>query len=393
MKGLRSYLIGSAIVLVLYLVAQYYKPQPTDWNPTYLKEDKIPFGLYILDHQLEDLFPGTALKTSRLPVFNTLKDKHFKNTSYVFIAGKLKLDELDYKELIRFLREGNQVFIATYDLGKILQKGLKIKIQTHMSFDEKIKVPVSFVNPALDANHYYFLNKGLGQQYFSLLDTVRAVALGKNKKGEINFVKYNIGKGSLYILPNPQLLSNYNLIDPAGAEYAAKALSYLPASGAMILDENNTRGNISNTAILRVIFDHPPLAWAYIIAVGGLLLFVFFEMKRRQRIIPVIDPLINSSVEFVKVVGKVYYQQRDNRDIAEKKISYFLAYIRTAYRLKTMHTDAELAAAIIAQSGASEETVTELFKAINAINNKGKLSDNQLINLNKLIEKFHKQVQ
>ena len=58
MKGLRLYLVGSALAMVLYLLAQYYKPKPTNWDATYVKEDKIPFGLYILYHELESLFPA-----------------------------------------------------------------------------------------------------------------------------------------------------------------------------------------------------------------------------------------------------------------------------------------------------------------------------------------------
>lgn len=393
MKGLRSYFIGSAIFLVLYLVAQYYRPVPTDWTSTYLKEDKIPFGTYILNQEMEHLFPEAKVKTSRLPVYNTLKGKAFKNTSYLFIAGKLKFDKLDYRELTRFMEAGNHVFIAAYNLGELLSDTLKLDINTFSSLTGDKRTPISFVNPALGPGHKYALDKELGHLFFNRIDTSRVTVLGINQQGKPNFVKYTFGKGALYILPDPKLLTNFNLLNPEGAAYAAKALSYLPASANLILDENNTRGNIADTSILRVIFAHPPLAWAYTIALTGLVLFVLFEMKRRQRIIPVISPLKNSSVEFVNVVGRVYYQQRDNRDITEKKITYFLEYIRTAYRLKTTTIDQELAEALIIKSGVPAETILELFNIIRSMETRGKVSDSLLINLNKLIENFYKQVQ
>jgi hypothetical protein len=37
MKGLKLYLVISAVFVIVYVVAQYYKPKPTDWTPTYLK--------------------------------------------------------------------------------------------------------------------------------------------------------------------------------------------------------------------------------------------------------------------------------------------------------------------------------------------------------------------
>ena len=393
MKGLKLYLIVSAILLVLYLVAQYYKPRQTDWTTTYLKEDKIPFGLYILDHVLQDIFPGAVISTSKVPVYNTLKNKNFKNTSYIFVTGSLKLDSLDRHELMRFMKAGNHVFIATYDAGKILSKQLKLSIKSSANFNEERKTPIHFINPLLNPSHKYYLNKGLGNQYFNQLDTSRAIALGKDKNDRTNFVKYTFGAGALYILPNPQLLTNYNLLTPAGADYAAKALSYLPVSDTLLMDEYSNRGTITDNSILRVIFAHQTLAWAYTIALAGLLLFVLFEMKRRQRIIPVIEPLKNSSVDFVKVVGRVYYQQRDNRDITEKKISYFLEYVRTNYRLKTTAINDELAAALIVKSGAPQDTIKALFDRIYQINKMNKVTDEQLISINKLIEKFYKQVQ
>lgn len=390
MKGMRLYLIGSATVLILYLIAQYYKPKPTDWSPTYLKEDKIPYGLYVLNQERAAIFPGAKLKTSRLPVYNTLKDQHYQKTNYLFIAGNLKFDKLDYQELVKFMNAGNQVFIAAFSLGKVLNDTLQLETSTNLS--AKIRpYSINFINPALKAKYGYVFDKGLGDQYFTTVDTSRCTVLGKNNNGDVNFVKYTFGKGALYVLPDPQLLTNYSLLNPAGAAYAAKALSYLQKSETLIWDENNTRGAEENGSILRVFFKHDQLRWAYCLTLAGLLVFVLFEMKRRQRIIPVLLPLKNSSAEFVTVVGSVYYQQRDNSDIAQKKINYFLEYIRLNYRLKTLKTDEEFISSLVLISGAQEETTRQLFTVINTVQHGSKVTDTLLIELNKLIEKFYNQ--
>lgn len=393
MRGLRSYLIGCVILLLLYLTAEYYKPKPTNWAPTYLKEDKIPFGLYILHQEHESIFPKAQLKVSRLPAYNTLKDQKLKQTNYLLIAGNMNFDELDYKELVRFMEEGNHVFIAAFSVGLYLQDTLKLDIRSAMGYGSDKSVPINFVNPALKANKDYVFDKGMGEVYFDKIDTSRATVLGKNKDGKANFVKYSFGKGALFLLPNPKILTNYSLLNPKGAEYAAKALSYLPAGHTLIWDEHNTRGNKDSETELRVLFKNTPLRWAYYLSVFGLLAFVFFEIKRRQRIIPVIGPLKNTSVDFVKVVGKVYYQQRDNRDIAQKKISYFLEFIRTNYRVKTSNIDEELIKEVVLRSGVSDDTVRSLFEVIQEMDSRNQVHDTYLIKLNKLIEKFYKQAQ
>jgi hypothetical protein len=393
MKGLRLYLIGSTVILFIYLVAQYYKPKPTDWTASYLKEDKIPFGLYVLNQEIGSLFPAAAIKTSRQPLYNTLKGQSHLNTNYLIIAGSVKMDKLDYRELIKYLHKGNHAFIASFDVGKLLKERLRLRTRTVFDLSAQRSPAINFVNPTFKADKPYIFDKGLGNQYFSEFDTTRVTVLGKNSRGDANFIKYSFGKGALYILPNPQLLSNYNLIKPSGADYAAKALSFLPPVKTLIWDEYNTRGSIADTAILRVIFKHDQLRWAYYIAMISLLLFVFFEVKRRQRIIPVIAPLLNSSVDFAKTVGKVYYQQRDNRDIATKKISYLLEFIRGDFRLKTSSLDEEFVSDLVHKSGAGEETIQQFITLIRDIGNSYKVSDTQLISLNKQIEQFYKQVQ
>lgn len=393
MRGLRLYLVGSAIVMLLYLIAQYYKPKPTDWTPTYLKDDKIPFGTYILYHELQSIYPKAVISPSRLPVYNTLKGHNFVNTNYLLIAGEVKMDEYDYEELVKYMQRGNNVFIAAYQLGGLLGDTLKLKMNSVFNYEKKKGTQLNFVNPALKEKQGFVFDKGLGDQYFSLVDTSRATALGRNDAGAVSFVKYSFGKGALYLLPSPQLLSNYNLLNPSGAAYVAKVLSFLPVAEKVIWDENNTRGNVDDASVLRVLFQHDQLRWAYYLALTGLLIFVIFEMKRRQRIIPVIEPLKNTSVDFVKVVGKVYYQQRDNRDIVQKKINYFLEYVRSHYRLKTTNLDEEFIAALLQKSEVNESLVRELMDAINKVNKAVVVNDNQLINLNKLIEKFYKQAQ
>jgi len=393
MKGLRLYLIGSAIVTLVYLIAQYYKPKPTDWTATYLKEDKIPLGTYILYQELGSIFPKSVVSPSRLPVYNTLKDKEFNHTAYLFIAGEVRMDEYDYQELVKYMERGNSVFIATYQLSDLLTDTLNLRMNSIYNYANKKATRINFVDPVLKDKKGYVFNKGLGDQYFSRVDTSRATALGRNANGDVNFVKYTYGKGAMYILPSPQLLGNYNLLNPVGANYVAKVLSFLPPVERVIWDENNTKGNVDDESVLRVLFRNDRLKWAYYLALTGLLIFVFFEMKRRQRIIPIVEPLRNTSVDFVKVVGKVYYQQRDNRDIAQKKINYFLAHVRTNYRLKATKLDDGFISDLMVKSGATADAIKPLIEMINNLNNAVVINDEALIKLNKLIEKFYRQAQ
>ena len=89
----------------------------------------------------------------------------------------------------------------------------------------------------------------------------------------------------------------------------------------------------------------------------------------------------------------MYYQQRNNRDIAEKKVIYLFEYIRTKYRLKTTELDQEFKDTLIKVSGATAEVITDLFTEIIYLRAGHLVSDKQLISLNKIIEQFYKQDQ
>ncbi len=122
-----------------------------------------------------------------------------------------------------------------------------------------------------------------------------------------------------------------------------------------------------------------------------MLIFILFEIKRRQRIIPVIEPLSNSTLDFVNVVGQVYYEKRDNSNIAHKKILYFFTHLRDTFQLKTTTLDTEFVERLAVKTGIEQKFAVELISYIRYISAQNNVNDRDLIELNKLIEKFYKQ--
>lgn len=393
MSGLKKYIIIGSVLIAAYLLAQYFKPTPTNWTPTYLAEDKIPFGTYILRQRITDVLPGTTVKTVKAAVYNNLTERPTGKSNYFIIGSVVTVDKLDYQQMVKYMEAGNHILIAAYQIKGILADTLKLKITSDFSFQNKRKYPINFVNSSLKRELDYYFDKGISGQYFSELDTVKAIVLGQKQNNNANLIQYKYGKGSLIILPNPQLLTNYGLLREDGADYAAKVFSYLPKAETLLWDENFSRKSGNDSSILRVLFKYEQLRWAYYIALFSLIVFVLYEIKRRQRIIPVLERPKNSSVEFVNVVGRVYYQQRNNRDIAEKKITYLLEYIRNKYRLKTIDLNQEFRDILINKSGATADIIDDILDQIKFIKAGQMVRDDQLIRLNKNIEEFYRQDQ
>jgi len=387
MKGYKVYFAIGLVLILIYLIAQFNKPTPTDWSASYAKKDKIPYGTFIFYNQIKDIFPKAEVKTSGLAIYNTIKDKNYKNSAYIIIAPQLKIEKTDLVQLKKYISAGNDVFIASYDLGDAAEKDFKLKLSTTFSQNGS---SVNFTNPALKTVVNYGFEKGIGNQYFSRIDTARATVLGVDANNNANFLKYSFGKGALYLIAGPGFYSNFNLLDKYGAEYAAKTLSYLQGSKTVIYDEYFTTPKTGETDLLRVFFKHPELKYAYYLSVFSLLLFVLYDIKRRQRIIPIADAYTNTSVEFAHVVGSVYYHERNNLDIAQKKINYLLEHLRSRYYLKTSEIQRDFAETLRLKTGINEtlsKTLTRYFMQIPSLTD---FSDTELIGLNNIIEQFYK---
>jgi hypothetical protein len=159
----------------------------------------------------------------------------------------------------------------------------------------------------------------------------------------------------------------------------------------VLWDEYYTQGREGDDNTMRVFLRHEPLKWAFRIGFFSLILFVFYEMKRRQRIIPVIEPLKNSSLDFVNVVGQVYYEQHNNQNIAQKKITYFLEHLRSKYYLWTNPLDEEFIEKLTLKTGIEGNLATEIVNHVNYLNTLDRVSDRDLILLNQLIQQFYNQ--
>ena len=388
MRDFKIYVSIATVLLVIYLVAQYNKPSPINWQPTLYYNDKIPFGTYVLHKELPHFFADAKIINTNQNLYDLFHNKGITNSNYFIISKTVFLSKYDFKEMINYIKSGNSVFITTFDWKGILADTLNIR--TSLEYKKK-NAGLNFTNDKLKQVHNYQFNRDISNEYFSRFDTAHAVVLGRNERGHSNLLRFNYGKGSLYLCADPLLFTNYGLLSNQGDDYASKALSYLPPQSTIYWDELQNGDIAEDPSPLRVFFNHPSLQWAYYISFFSLLIFVLYEMKRRQRIIPEIEPLKNSTVDFAKVVGQVYYEQRNNMNIAQKKIVFFLEHLRAKYYLKTNQLNMDFIERLSQKTGINYSFAQDIVNHINYINVQKQVNDHELIKLNQLIEQFYNQ--
>jgi hypothetical protein len=121
-----------------------------------------------------------------------------------------------------------------------------------------------------------------------------------------------------------------------------------------------------------------------------MLLYMIFQSKRRQRIIPVVTPPRNSTVDFVETIGQVYLGKGNHRNIALKQITYLFEQFRSRYGLDTSVPDDALARKLAHRSGFPEAQSLAMMELIRHVRSEESISDQHLIRLDRYIQEFHK---
>ncbi len=391
MRSYRWFIFIFFSLLLLYVVAEVNRPKPLSWKITLSREDKNPYGAFVLFNRLKDLFPSSSVVPLREPAYNLFHDKDIRNAAYIAVAPAFGAGETDVNELMRFAERGNYVFLSSIQTSKLLMDTLGLEKKQYITLLGGDSTSLNFVNPALKAPSNYRYKQFTVDEYFSALNKDDSTTvLGITHKAHPDFIKVDIGSGAVYVHAAPLVFSNYCMLSGNNQEYVSKALSYIPADvGTVYWDEYYKLGRTGPASPLRFFLGNEWLRWALRLTVIAFLVYVLFEMKRRQRIIPVIEPLKNTTLDFVKTVSAVYLSQKDNKSIAHNKIQYWMHYIRQGYYLQTNELDEDFIKLLSKRSGFEETKIRELLHVIAEVQASTTVTDRMLLDLNQRIDQFY----
>ncbi|XWW44496.1 DUF4350 domain-containing protein [Fibrella sp. USSR17] len=382
-------LVASLIAFVLF---EYYKPKSIDWRPTYQNNDKIPFGTQAVFELLPSLLRQQKVETIRIPPYNLFTETGLPlRSTYVAVCENFAAGGYDTRELLRYVARGNTAFLSAYDFSDTLSRALGFKADVKNPLKADSTLRSNFVGPGLARKGGYNFRHDDGRNFLVVKKPNSGITvLARNARNEAIFLRIPHGKGFFYIHNLPLAFTNYYLLAPASADYMTKAFSYLPTQPTY-WDEYMKQGrfNESEQSLLRYIYKQPALSWAYYIGLFGLIIYALFAGKRTQRVIPVVQLPQNTSLEFVKTVGRMYFQQNDHDNVARKKIKYFLADLRERYFLNTQVLDAEFVETLARKSGVSLEETQDLVRMLNQAARAVSLSEFDLLTINATIERFN----
>ena len=391
MKSSRNFLFAMLVLFVLFCLLQVNLPKKFVWSPTFSHVDKQPLGCFVFDSVLTQSLPN-GYHVTKKTFFQLDQEHAKEKISVLMVVDQQDLKQLDVKYLCNIARRGGKVMVvasSSFDDGRNadtvvvdeLERTFKVRIEDGMYFSlrgilaglkahdndmydtiywnnrETMYAAQSyrmfynmvggtlFVDSVPKVKRLAYTLSTTGYDYkldslyvgdFTGFDTIvdekerieRIDTFAIKKIPVAVSVPY--GKGEVIFVSSPLLFTNYGMLEGNTSVYIFRLMSYLAD-----LPVYRTEAYVKTDAMLvaeqspfREFIKRPPLRWALYLALLGVVLFMIFTARRRQRVIPIMSKPANRSLEFIQLIGTLYYQRKDHVDLVRKKFKLFAEELR-----------------------------------------------------------------
>jgi len=387
MKKDWKYIAYLSAFIGIYVAVQLLSPKNHDWSISLSHVDKNPYGTFVLNALIPDLFDSVEITNKTT---YELFDTKTENAALLSLSTSLNMAKEDTESLFQFIAEGNTVLLSAHYFNGKLADTLNLSTNDYLFdsngiIDQRDSMDLRFSSLSFDTLASYKYRRDNIHNYFDAYDTIRTTVIGRNDLEEPVTLHVSIGKGSLILNSTPLAFTNINMLNKENYRFVSHSLSYLTEK-KLIWTEFYHLGRMEAGTPLRFILTQEPLTWAYYITIISILLLLLFESKRKQRVIPIIPPVENTTLEFATTIGNLYYQRGDHKNMAEKKILFFFDTLRSRYHLDATALDD--IRHVARKTGNDEKSTSSLLKNIQDIQKKQEISAEELITLNKQIEDF-----
>ena len=396
-------LIGGAITAGIIYVKQFTPKY--DWNIKYTKNSEQPYGLKLFYNVLKGQSKGRSITSNQY--YGSL-DTTSSNGNLVFVGHEMDISRYDRDCILNYVARGNTALIscrnAPFELSNFFISDTGMVDGYDYSYDSVVnvdftKAPVPY--PKAMNFHYQHYKKqdvtfwaGYDIDYFTdSLAPYGFAPIAYINDSLINCYSINYGLGKIIFHTNPILFSNYHMVGQNGFEHANNMLSYLN-DGPIYWNEEGPLTDFGEKNVqdnpLAFLFSHFTLRWGWYLFLITIILFLVFRSKREQRIIPVLSRNVNTSVEFTKAIGTLYFQKGGHNNIAAEMYLLFLSDIRTRYYIATDKEDDNLIDQLSVKAGIDKIQLTDLFTQFDNVQFGKKATAKELINLYQSIDKYNK---
>jgi len=425
------------VVLILVFIWFYSSPAPTNWMVQLRPDGKDPYDTHIIHELLKKVRDDQPFISIEDSLEIRLKDSTEAIDNYVFIGEDFFVDSLEIDAIKRFVQEGNRAFIFTQTRYNPLLTSITSKsdidyylgesefdseyLQSQFQLRTTDTNTVAYIGVTPQQNYTYsvyndFKKRGWEWSYFadSLFAEERSFAevLGHYTRPEDTggedaeypeYICFKFGKGEIYFHCNPIRFANYYAKNDTLIPYMQAAFSHL-GEGKVIWDEEsrnyeyNNKFNegpppLPNEGPLEFILSEPSLQRAWYVLLAGLILYLAFGAKRKQRVIPVMENMENTSIEYAETISQLFMKQEDHTKLVHLKIELYKSFLRERLKLLvpvhiTLWND-EFIKTISQRSGIPYEKVSSLIEQCKYYQSVSGIETEKMLDFHNKLEEFY----
>ena len=432
MKSSRNFLFAMLVLFVLFCLLQVNLPKKFVWSPTFSHVDKQPLGCFVFDSVLTQSLPN-GYHVTKKTFFQLDQEHAKEKISVLMVVNQQDLKQLDVKYLCNIARRGGKVMVVasgSFDDGRNadtvvvdeLERTFKVKIEDGMFFslrgilaglkahDNDMYDTIYWNNrETMYAAQSYrmFYNMVGGTLFVDSVPKVKRLAYTLSTAGYDyrhdslyvgDFTRFDTivdekerieridtfaikkipvavsvpyGKGEVIFVSSPLLFTNYGMLEGNTFVYIFRLMSYLAD-----LPVYRTEAYVKTDAMLvaeqspfREFIKRPPLRWALYLALLGVVLFMIFTARRRQRVIPIMSKPANRSLEFIQLIGTLYYQRKDHVNLVRKKFKLFAEELRktAGVDISDVNTDDSEYLLLAEKTGMNSDRLKKVIRQIRLV--------------------------
>lgn len=411
MRGSRGFILLVIVLFFIMVLAQMKMPKRFVWDTTFEHLDRQPYGCAVFD-SLMSASVKAGYKVTDSTFYMLSQTRQREKRTFLMVIPHFEEDRgTELRAILSLLKRGDNVVLACgrvycekmldvlgvsftyspryaswYDLSRYYGKDEQLDTVTWLAgggYGRRDYVfPIVWSNYALYCTRpcsnlviddYWYAD----YNEFSQGDKLEAFH-------DVLALSTNIGKGKLIVTSMPHLFSNYGILDHDMRELGLRILSQAGNRPIVRIDDSMHLSNDleegKSQSPLRYLLANPPLRWALYIILLTTLCFFIFTARRRQRVIPVINPPANQSMQMVQHIGSLYYHRHDNADLMQKKYQFFTEQLRRQVMVDIDdddHLDSEVVT-LSQLTGAKPDEMRKTIAQLHAALKAEKLSNQQL---------------
>lgn len=362
-----TYKVSLLMLLIVALISCTERKISHEWSPTFDTYSAEPFGCMHLDSLLKIIEIGDT----NFYAYNAI---HFTEPSAKIVSDKMLDNNEDQiwidlnnpilphnlsEILEKRLNKGYSTFIASENFGEII--GLEPYSifdfeEFTNSFNNRGKLDSATIHDVDTGKDYKFPKHFCSKHFWENTEMFsNNLNLRQNVIARINgrpvAICFTNENGACVVLSStPLLFTNYGLLFEDNSELITNLLNHANFNGRVtryfyrkesfveqkyasdfpILDNDDSQGD----SFFGILANHLARKFATILCILIFVLFLLFCSRRRQRIIPVIKPPHNMTLDFIKQISKLYLWKGNYTEATKKSIVYFFATIEERLHLK-----------------------------------------------------------